>query len=202
MTTELQARFIREVLPPLRRCAACCFRRFDLEQREEYTQRACVIAWYGYQRNPLRRQYPVQWARRAALSAFGRDTDYANLIDGGERRYRSCSVDARVAKRKGLYQRWPASLLMGAACPRANPADIAAAKLDFQAWLSTLPPRHRAFVWIMVECGGACTANQAHAFIADWEAQRRLGFAVRYACQLRKRLQRSFAQFLGVDHAA
>lgn len=130
--SELQITFSRRVIPVLKRQAKRCFRKSF--EKEELTCDALSLAWEFYLRKPTAPVIKlVDFALRHAIA--GRQFRQKVKSLGGPKSL-SCEkpprdLDFNVA----MVIEWG-----------ADPAEIAAFRLDFVAWVATLSHRDRAIL--------------------------------------------------------
>lgn len=136
------------MLPRIRALATRRFRDHDVDSREELTAEAVALAFGMYRRLVARGlpdlAYPTPLAAFACRQvASGRRLAGAlNVNDVGSLR---CAHQCGVRVRS-LSQPDPTGGCWGELLVEdrtAGPADIAAVRIDFHAWLDSLPPRQR-----------------------------------------------------------
>jgi hypothetical protein len=199
--TRRESTFHREflnLLPAIRRHARICFRRLGAEAREEAIQAALAHAWVGFkrlaERDRLQAAFATPLARYAVARVWaGRHVGTClnvNDVTSNALRRRMCICIERLAESREHDASWREILVEDR---RASPADVAATRIDFQAWLSGLPG-HLRLMAEMLATGEGTTV-----------AARRFGVTPGRVSQVRRELQRAWRRFqgdVGVDVAA
>jgi DNA-directed RNA polymerase specialized sigma24 family protein len=187
--TAWQNRFL-ELLPKIRRHAQIRFRAQAPELREELVQETIARALMDFLRlvqrgkehlacaSPLARfaVAQVRQGRRVGSRLNGRDvgSEYCRLRNG----VRVLSLDNHDESFSG----WCEALVED---KRSTPADIAAVRIDFASWLSTLPRRSRRLAERLAM--GETTSGAARLF----------GISPGRVSQLRGEFRRAWYAFQG-----
>jgi hypothetical protein len=179
-----------DLLPAIRRHARICFRHLGEEAREEAIQAALAHAWVGFkrlaQRDRIQAAFATPLARYAVARVWaGRDVgSRVNRNDvtsiGLRRRKRICIE--RLAEIHEHDPSWKEILIEDR---RASPADVAATKIDFQSWLSSLPSHLRLIAETLA------TGEETSV------AACRFGVTPGRVSQVRRELQRAWRRFQG-----
>ena len=180
------------LMPTVQHHAGICFRRFPSEARQEAIAATIARAFVDYgilvQQRKLAQVYP------------------SSLADFAVRRIRAGRPVGAPQNTRDLFNRDPHRLCIQSLTPchagdgtwrelvleshRVTPADQAAFNLDFQDWLGHWSRRHRKIITTLA--AGHRTRDVALRF--------------RTSCcrisQLRRRYQRSWEQFQGLEQAA
>ena len=201
VATPCKSTFHREflsLLPTIRRHARICFRRLGAEAREEAIQAALAHAWVGFkrlaERDRLQAAFATPLTRYAVARVWaGRHVGArlnANDVTSIALRRRRWICIERLAEFHEEDASWREILVEDR---RASPADVAATRIDFQAWLIGLPGHLR----LMAE---TLATGEATAVAAS-----RFGVTPGRVSQVRRELQRAWRRFqgdVGVDAAA
>ena len=188
-STEHHDRFL-DMLPTIRRCARQAFDRHDAEAREEAVQEVIANAWRAFvrlvERGRAALAYPTVLARYAIAQVRGGrkvgtrlrvvdvSSEYAR-IQKGFTLDRLDEIDASTGE-------WQEVLVEDG---HATPADIAASRIDFAAWLRTLPGRTRKIAKLLA------TGETTNA------AAKKFAVSAGRVSQLRRELQDSWTEFVG-----
>jgi hypothetical protein len=191
--TRRKSTFHREflnLLPAIRRHARICFRRLGAEACEEAIQAALAHAWVGFkrlaERDRIKAAFATPLARYAVARVWaGREVGArlnVNDVTSIALRRRKCIGVQRLAEFHEHDAKWQEILVEDR---RASPADVAATRIDFQAWLSGLPGRLRLMAETLAT--GEDTAVAACRF----------GVTPGRVSQVRRELQRAWRRFQG-----
>ena len=179
-----------KMLPAIRRHTRIAFRYLDAEAHEEAVQSAIAHACVAFAR--------LVELDRAALAYAGPLAHYAVARVRNDRH-----VGGREKKGDVLSLLWQRKMgvrVQSLGCPgsgesgwqeilvedrHATPADIAATRIDFQAWLSSLPARLREIAEVLAT--GEATKSVAQRF----------GVTPGRVSQIRRKLQRSWRLLQG-----
>jgi hypothetical protein len=135
-----------QILPAIRSQAAAAFRKADPAAREEAIQEVVANTFVAYAR--LVEQEKVHVAFAPSLAGFAIAQVRAGRRVGSRLNVRDVS-SAHCRAKKGVRlesldqqvsEEW---MEITVESRRATPADIAAVRIDFASWLSTLTPRKR-----------------------------------------------------------
>jgi hypothetical protein len=187
----LQEKFLA-MLPTIVRYARVAFRNLSTESRQEAIQETITLAWVAFKRLADRGKLDVCFP--TVLAGYSiRQVRAGRQV---ECRLNSCDVMSRYAKRKHGFQvlrldqldlhddEWKEVLLEDR---KAGPAEIAAMRLDFAAWLRRLPVRLRRIAKTLA------TGERTQA------VARRFGVSAARVSQLRLRLRDNWLAFQGED---
>ena len=184
--TDANARFL-ELLPQIRRTVRFGLRRAPPHVREEALCECIATAYCAFtrlvERGKAERAYATVLATfalrrfRGGRPVGGRRRSRDVLSDYAQRRHGIAIVSLSETPREN---QWEEFLLEDRT---AGPAEIAAVRLDFRAWLERLPPTKRSLATRLA--AGAGTAEAAHC----------LGVSCARISQLRGELAASWQQF-------
>jgi len=144
-----EVEFCQFILPDVRKCAAWKFRRLPPSERDEACANADALAWLKYRALVLRGKTPVEFSRRLARFVVcqvcagrqvGNAEDCIDVLSRATRRKHGFQVERIGEKICNRRHAWRELVVED---PRSGPAEIAATRLDFAAWLSRLTPRRR-----------------------------------------------------------
>ena len=178
-----------DMLPTIIRYAKASFRNLDSDAREDLVQECianCLVAFVRLvERDKQSIAYPnvlamyavkqIKDGRRVGKRACVNDVyDIHAKVSGGYQLYHIGSPrDQRVGWRNQLIEN-----------KRTSPADLAAFKLDFNAWLPSLSRRDR------------CVAEDLAMGERTGDVAKKYGVSPSRVSQLRRRLQESWEQFI------
>ena len=178
------------LLPDIRRQVRFAFRRLSGERREEAVQEALANALVAYRRlaelGKTELAFASPLARYAVRQVCG-GRQIACPLNSGE-------ILSRYAQRKGGFTvirlhrpdetagTWKELLVEDRSC---TPAELAASRLDFDAWWRHLPRRNRR---IAAELAAGSTTG---------ETARRFGLTAGRISQLRRELAQNWREFTG-----
>lgn len=178
-----------EILPTIERSISFECRHMRPQDREEFTQCALALATQAYARlaaaGKLGQAYPSSLAIYACRQARGgRDLGRSLNVHDVSSSYaqRRCAFCIRSIHQADASEGTWKELLVEDT--RANPADLAQARLDFSDWLAQLAPEKRRIANILAT--GAGTSETA----------RLCGLTPGRISQIRDELRRSWAQFM------
>lgn len=177
------------LLPAIERAIRFECRRLRPQDREEFTQCAIALATRAYARlaaaGKLDQAYPSSLALYACRQARGgRDVGRSLNVRDVSSRYAqwSCGFQVRsIHLADASNGTWKELVVEDT---RANPADLAQARLDFGDWLSQLTPEKRRIADILATGAGTLETAQA------------CGLTPGRISQIRDELRRSWAQFM------
>lgn len=178
------------LLPRIRACASFAFRRLDPEARQEAVQSVVASAMAAYVRLVQLGKADIAYAGPLAVFAIRQYRDGRRL---------GCRLNVRDVSSE--YARWKKDIRLARldrydeteGCWReilvedktATPADLAASRIDFPAWLRTLSRRDRKIA--MKLATGESTGVVARMF----------GISAGRVSQLRSELRDSWKRFHG-----
>jgi hypothetical protein len=148
-TQPSESEFFQCILPKVREYAAWRFRRLPPHEHEEACANADALAWQKYQSLVLRGKKPVEFATRLARIVVchvcagrqvGNSANCQDVLSRAARIKHGISVERIGMKTYDQRQGWRELVVED---HRSGPAQIAATRLDFEAWLSRLTPRRR-----------------------------------------------------------
>jgi hypothetical protein len=161
--------FLVLVLPPIKSLSSRIFRKLPPSEREEAEAAATALGWVMYLALVSRGKDPAKFRKRFAVGVVSRVCE-GRLVGS---RMRCHDPFSRAARR-----RYPAMTVHYLGCPRqssdadwqqllvekrnAGPAETAAVRLDFEAWLSRMPARRRRIAESLAT--GSCTRDVARQF--------------------------------------
>ena len=191
---DLQASFMA-ILPAIKRVATYAFRRWTRDERDELIAEVIASAWPSFcrliERGKDPTTFPTALARFAVCGVkegrrIGRRHARYDLLSSYCRTNgtRFESLEAFQASDPDLWE----ELLIESR--NATPADTAAARLDFAAWLRKLTGRRRRIAKALAVGERACD-------VAD-----RFGVSRGRITQLRQEFKASWAKFHGESAAA
>ena len=186
-TRVLHAAFLA-MLPDIRRNALIAFRDLDPEAKAEAVQEVTANAFVAFAR--LAELGKVNVAYPSVLAKYGIAQCRDGRRVGGQLNVNDV-LSSYAQRRKGFsverldkYDRAQSGWMAIAVEDRhATPADIAAIRLDFAAWLDSLPIRKRRLAETLAV--GETTSAVAHRF----------GVSPSRVSQLRRQLDDSWEQF-------
>ena len=193
-TADLQAAFLK-MIPMISTHARICFGQLDPESRQEHVAEVVANAFCAFLRlaqlGKLSVAYPSALARYGvAQTKAGRKTGSKLNVNDVTSEYcqrQKGIVVERLDKFDGDENAWQEILI---ADRKANPADLAASRIDVPAWLKTLTRRNRRIA--MKLAVGETTSRVARMFdLTDGRI-----------AQLRKELKVGWEQFQGEPGAA
>ena len=178
-----------DLLPQIRRTAACSFRALPSEARDEAIQETVATAFTWYDRlvrsgrgalvyaGPLATfaVRHVRTGRTCASRLNGRD-----VMSKYRRRRSDAAVGQAAAPRRNME--WQEAMVEDR---RAGPAETAAARIDFAGWLKTLSPQRRRLARVLA----AGETTQA--------AAERFGVTAARISQQRRELEASWQKYQG-----
>ncbi|MBL9095072.1 MAG: hypothetical protein JNL96_27890 [Planctomycetaceae bacterium] len=177
-----------DLLPQIRRTAACSFRALPSEARDEAIQETVATAFTWYDRLVRSGRGALVYAGPLATFAVrhvrtGRTC--ASRLNGRDvmskyRRRRRNAESRRPAPRR--HTEWQEAMVEDR---RAGPAETAAARIDFANWLKTLAPQRRRLARVLA----AGETTQA--------AAERFGVTAGRISQQRRELEASWRCFQG-----
>lgn len=178
------------MLPTIERAAKIAFRRLDPESREERTQEVICNACQAYAR--LAEQEKTARACPSALARFAIAQVREGRQVGGHLNGHDL-LSPYCQRRKGLIvERLDSVVSEYGLCHamlledrRAGPAATAASRIDFVAWLKTLPARIRKIALLLA------TGESTQA------AARRFSLSPARISQLRRELRAAWQRFQG-----
>jgi len=185
--SDWHKRFL-QLLPTIQRHARISFRRADPAAREEAIQEVVAISLVAYAR--LVEQGREHLAFAAPLAGYAVAQVRAGRKVGGQLNVRDVT-SGYCRARKGVRlesldqqvsEDWQEITVESR---RATPAEIAAIRIDFKAWLATLTPRNRRLAERLAT--GETTSGAASAF----------GVSRGRISQLREELRRAWHFFQG-----
>lgn len=183
------------LLPAIETYARSAFRRMDAEGREEAVQEAVCNAMVAYMRlfrlGKVELAYPGVLARYAVAQTrdhrkVGGRLNSRDVASGYCQRRKGLVVE-RLDGFSGHRGAWREVLIEDR---RAGPAEVAAVRMDFAAWLEGLPRR-------MAEIATFLAAGQTTG-----HAAREFGVSSARISQLRRELRRSWRTFQDEADAA
>ena len=164
--TARNAAFER-LLPIIRRHARIRFRHLPAGEREEAAQEVIVSAFVAFTRLCERNKQHVAFATPLAqYAAAGFNVGRRVATSLNCRDVTSVYCQRRTGVTVQSLQRWNEQdeqwdeLVI--ADGRATPADIATLRIDFWAWLASLPRRDRWIAWLLA--AGEAVRDVAHRF--------------------------------------
>ncbi len=170
------------MLPSIRRNARRAFRHLPVDEREEAIQAVMAYAALAYA--ALVRKGKAVLGRATPLARFGAKQFRSGRLIGGV--VNSLDVGSRRCQLRGCrlepLNDWKEALCD---CRRATPADIAALRIDFNAWFETLSPRNQRLTAALAL--GEQTSSVAQMF----------RLSAGRVSQLRHELYDSWHQFIG-----
>jgi hypothetical protein len=178
------------MLPTIRRHASLAFRDMDSESRQELVQEVVCNALVAYKR--LFDQGRVELAYPTVLARFG----ICQAVDGrrvGSKRNVRDVLSEYAQRQKGFqvdrldrFDREEGQWLEVLVEDRhAGPAEVACCRLDFRAWLRSLPGRLRKVAEVLAS--GETTGGAAERF----------GVSAGRISQMRRELATAWAAFQG-----
>jgi|SRR5579863_9625490 len=142
--------FLVLVLPPIKSLSSRTFRNLPSSEREEAEAAATALAWVMYTALMARGKDPARFRKRFAVVVVGRVVEgrlvgspmNSNdlLSRAAQRKYPAMTVSHFGCSRQSPEADWEEILVEKR---NAGPAETAAARLDFEAWLSRMPARRR-----------------------------------------------------------
>ena len=183
------------MLPTIRRAARAAFDRYAAEAREEAVQEVIANCWQAYarlvQQGRAALAYPTVLAKFAiahvrAGRCVGTPANLHDLTSRYCQRAHGITVE-RLDRYEKYRQEWKEVLVED---PKAGPAETAAARMDFAAWLGSLAPRVRQIAQLLAT--GETTGNTARTF----------GVSAGRISQLRRGLEAAWHRFQGEPMAA
>ncbi|MBL9085017.1 MAG: hypothetical protein JNK76_24650 [Planctomycetales bacterium] len=174
-----------DLLPQIRRTAACSFRGLNREAREEAIQEVVATAFTWYDRLVRSGRGALVYAGPLATFAVrhvrsGRTC--ASRLNGRDlmssyRRDRTTAAIRRPAPRRDTE--WQATLVEDR---RAGPAETAAARIDFAGWLKTLSPRRRRLARVLAAGESTRVAAERFGVTAGRISQQRRELEASWRC--------------------
>ena len=188
-TGSMQQRFLL-LLPTIQRIARFAFRKLPGEQREDALQEVTASSYVAYYRlvargkedlaygSPLARYAVAQYraGRRIGCRMDSRDIMSPYCKQGLESLF--SRVDGDDWEELAVEDR------------HATPAEVAATRIDFRAWLRRLDPHKRAAAKLLA--GGATTSDAA----------KQLKLSLGRVSQLRRHLKETWEAFQGEEPSA
>jgi len=183
------------LMPAVRRCAEFSFRKLRPDLRKEMVDEVVVNALAAFARLVERGKEDSAYASSLAAYAVKQVRQGRELGN----RLNAKDVSSRYAQqRKGLQVerldqfdeaegKWKEVLVED---KRATPAEVAAGRLDFEAWLATMPSLRRR----IVECLATGETTR--------EAAKRFGVSPGRISQIRREFHESWIAFQGATVAA
>lgn len=179
-----------DMLPTIRRNARAAFDRYDKEAREEAVQEVVANCWQAFvrlvQQGRAELAYPTVLAKYAiAHVRSGRCVGCASNVHDVTSLYcqRANGITVeRLDRYEHFRQEWKEVLVED---PKAGPAETAAARIDFAAWLRSLAPRVRRIAKLLAT--GESTGDAAGKF----------GVSAGRISQLRRGLEQAWHSFQG-----
>ncbi|HUY91165.1 MAG TPA: hypothetical protein VMV10_20670 [Pirellulales bacterium] len=189
-----QAGFLR-LMPDIRRHVRCAFRGLRPERREEAVQETLANALVAYCRLVERGKADLAYATPLASYAV-KQVVSGRRVASPLNMYETLSIYAqrkldfavgRLHQPDAADGTWKELLVEDR---RATPAELAASRLDFEAWWRRLPRRKRRIAAALA--AGATTSETARAF----------KLSAGRISQLRRELEASWQTFQGESAAA
>jgi hypothetical protein len=185
-----QDRFL-EMLPAIRRYAAQAFRRFPAGTRDELVHEIAVSTYLAFARlveqGKVDKAFPSVLARFAIAQVKG-GQEAGRPLNKRDILSRYCQLQQGIIVERLDHQdgsgAWRAILV---ADRRASPAELAASRIDFPAWLATLSRRNRRI------------AEQLAVGERTGAVARRFHIAASRISQLRREFAVSWHRFHGLD---
>jgi hypothetical protein len=187
--------FLR-ILPRVEQHARCCFRHLGAEAQAEAVAQATALAFAAFRRLQERGKdpfaFPTQLAAFAAKQVqagrtLGSRQSSTDILSPSTQRSWGFQVQSLAPGREADRESWQEAVTDNTQTP---PADAAAFRIDFAAWLDTLTPRNRQLVNLLLLCH---TATQA---------ARQLQLSRGRISQLRQQLARHWYALQGESYLA
>lgn len=193
LVTGWHRQFLTEVLPSVEAIAQCRFRRLPPVEREEARAEAVAGALVNFVRLIQRGKNPVPFAGRLAKIAVSRvlsgrlsgtpdrSEDILARLTRQRRKIVVGSIDshARAVRRSDGWHE------LAVEDRRSGPAEVAALRLDFEAWLSRLTTRRRQIAESLA------AGNLTH------EVARQFRLSAGRVSQMRRDLEMNWREFQG-----
>ena len=185
-TGSPQQRFLL-LLPTIRRIAKFAFRMLPSEQREDAMQEVIASSYVAYCRlvargkedlaygSPLARYAVAQYRTGRRVGCRIDSQDIMSPYSGLELQSLVLRVDGDDWEELAVEDK------------HATPADVAATRIDFRAWLRRLDPHKRAVAKLLA--GGATTSDAA----------KQLKLSLGRVSQLRRHLKETWEAFQGEE---
>jgi DNA-directed RNA polymerase specialized sigma24 family protein len=179
-----------ELLPAIHRQLGFAFRVLPRHDRQEAVQEAVANAFVAYVRLVEQGKQSVAYATplaRYAVRQMRAGRRIGGQLNGRDVLSEYCQQRQGVkleslTEQDPRHGQWKERLVED---HRATPADLVAIKLDFQAWLDSLPAQRRAITETLAS--GESTRQTAQRF----------GISTARVSQLRQELQAAWRQFQG-----
>ena len=191
--TEWHAGFM-SLLPQIKNYAEYAFRRLDPESREEAIQCCIVAAMFAYTQLVDQGKSDIAYAGPLAMYAirrfrmgrrFGERMNANDVSSPYAQKKRGIKLES-LARYDHEAEDWEELLVED---KHAGPSEVAAVRLDFAQWLSTLSDRKRHIAEFLAI--GETTNDTAREF----------GVSAARISQLRREMQESWASFQGEELA-
>jgi hypothetical protein len=156
-----------ELLPKIREMAAWAFRRCPREAREEAVAEVMAHAWKAFlglmDRGLERRIFATPLAKFAIQRVrAGRGVGCARNVNDLSSPYAQRQHGIRLERLDSYDERTGTWRQMLLECPKAGPAETAAARIDFADWLQQMPRRMRRIAELLAL--GETTGRVARRF--------------------------------------
>lgn len=183
-----QNRFL-QLLPKIRLIARCAFRKLPADEREDAVEEVIASTFVAYARLVERGKDSIAYAwplGRYAVAQYRAGRRVGSRLDVHDvmapycqKRYGLVSRSFSFCPESGQWEE------LAVEDRRATPADVAACRLDFRAWLRGLDRTKRTAAKLLA--GGATTTDAA----------KQLGLSQGRVSQLRQELKEAWQQFQG-----
>jgi hypothetical protein len=158
-----------DLLPAIQRFARFAFRHLDPAGRDEAVAEATAIALVAYRRLVQRGRQSIAYATPLARYAVlhvrsgrrvGGPQDHTDVLSRVAQQRHGFQV---VSFHRADHARAPWVEQLVVEDRRATPADVAATRIDFRAWLTKLPRRQREIARVLAS--GETTKTAARKFV-------------------------------------
>ncbi|QDU30687.1 hypothetical protein ETAA8_58340 [Anatilimnocola aggregata] len=177
------------LLPKIRLIARCAFRKLPAEEREDAIEEVIANTFAAYGRLVERGKESIAYAwplSRYAVAQYRAGRRVGSSLNVHDVLSPNCQKRNGLASRSFSYchksSQWEE---LAVEDRRATPADVAACRLDFRAWLRGLERAKRTAAELLA--GGATTMDAAQ----------QLGLSQSRVSQLRRELKEAWEQFQG-----